>query len=263
MTDDARAPLGPTPGTGDFTQAVRSLSDRFAAEAAELDPDAPIASDAWPTVGGMVDHLGQIQRWCTEVLRTGAAVDRAEHVRPAERDRFAWFVEGSAALATELGTRDPATGCWAFIPGGTNGFWARRQAHEARKHLWDIRTATTPVPELPEAGGPEMAADIVDELYAVFLARAVRGGLAPLASPPSRWSRPTRRSRGIWRPTGASSVPPRCPPTRRPRCSRAGSAISPCSRGIAPHRRTCPTASRSPDRRPPSRPTATPPSIPD
>ncbi|MDZ8276393.1 maleylpyruvate isomerase N-terminal domain-containing protein [Microbacterium aquimaris] len=183
MTDDARAPLGPTPGTGDFTQAVRSLSDRFAAEAAELDPDAPIASDAWPTVGGMVDHLGQIQRWCTEVLRTGAAVDRAEHVRPAERDRFAWFVEGSAALATELGTRDPAAGCWAFVPGGTNGFWARRQAHEARKHLWDIRTATTPVPELPEAGGPEMAADIVDELYAVFLARAVRGGLAPLPSP--------------------------------------------------------------------------------
>lgn len=183
MTDDARAPLGPTPGTGDFTQAVRSLSDRFAAEAAELDPDAPIASDAWPTVGGMVDHLGLIQRWCTEVLRTGAAVDRAEHVRPAERDRFAWFVEGSAALATELGTRDPAAGCWAFVPGGTNGFWARRQAHEARKHLWDIRTATTPVPELPEAGGPEMAADIVDELYAVFLARAVRGGLAPLPSP--------------------------------------------------------------------------------
>ena len=87
MTDDARAPLGPTPGTGDFTQAVRSLSDRFAAEAAELDPDAPIASDAWPTVGGMVDHLGQIQRWCTEVLPPTGAMNGSLHMRAPRAGR--------------------------------------------------------------------------------------------------------------------------------------------------------------------------------
>ena len=74
---DTRAPLGTAPASGAFAGAIRSLSDRFAAEAAQLDPDHPIDSDAWPTVGAMVDHLGQIQRWATEVVRTGASVDRA------------------------------------------------------------------------------------------------------------------------------------------------------------------------------------------
>ncbi len=180
---DTRAPLGTAPASGAFAGAIRSLSDRFAAEAAQLDPDHPIDSDAWPTVGAMVDHLGQIQRWATEVVRTGASVDRAAFARPADRERIAWFVEGSSALATELESRDASDECWAFVPGGTVGFWARRQAHEARKHLWDMRTASVAVPELPDAGGHEMAADIVDELYAVFLARAVRGGLAPLPTP--------------------------------------------------------------------------------
>lgn len=183
MTAAMRRPLGPAPEPLAFAAAIRSLSDRFAADAAALDPEAPIASAAWPTVGGMIDHLGQIQRWSAAVLRTGGAVDRADHVRPSGRERISWFVEGSSALASEIEGRDAAAECWSFVPGGTVGFWARRQAHEARKHLWDIGTATTEVPGLPEAGGLEMAADIVDELYAVFLARAVRGGLAPLPAP--------------------------------------------------------------------------------
>lgn len=183
IAPEERAPLGPAPAAGAFADAIRSLSDRFAAEAAQLDPDHPIDSEAWPTVGAMVDHLGQIQRWATEVVHTGASVDRAAFVRPADGERIAWFVEGSAALATALESRDASEAVWAFVPGGTVGFWARRQAHEARKHLWDIRTASVAAPELPDAGGPEMAADIVDELYAVFLARAVRGGLAPLPTP--------------------------------------------------------------------------------
>ncbi|GEM_PF-489806 len=164
-----------------FARATRAMSEAFAAEAAAIDPGASVASSIWPTAGELVDHLGQIQRWATQVVRTGEAADRREHVRPGASDRIAWYAEGAKALADVLEATDPARPCWTFAGEGPTAFWSRRMAHEARKHLWDLRSAVAPVPRAPDQGGPAMLADAIDELYAVFLTRTLRStGLDPL-----------------------------------------------------------------------------------
>ncbi|GLI27174.1 hypothetical protein ARHIZOSPH14_14160 [Agromyces rhizosphaerae] len=164
-----------------FARATRTMSEAFGAEAEGIDPAAPVQSAIWPTAGEMIDHLGQIQRWATEVVRTGRAADRAAHARPEASDRIAWYAEGAAGLADALDRTDPARECWTFLGTGRTAFWNRRMAHEARKHLWDLRTALAPAPHVPETGGPAMLADAIDELYAVFLTRTLAStGLDPL-----------------------------------------------------------------------------------
>ncbi|WP_353808209.1 maleylpyruvate isomerase N-terminal domain-containing protein [Agromyces sp. SYSU T00194] len=164
-----------------FARAVRTMSEEFAAEAGAIDPTAGVASATWPTAASMVDHLGQIQRWAAEVVRTGRQADRAAHARPEASDPIAWFAEGATALADTLDATDPARPCWTFRGEGPTAFWSRRMAHEARKHLWDLRTAGTASPPAPDVGGPAMLADGIDELYAVFLARTLAStGLDPL-----------------------------------------------------------------------------------
>lgn len=179
MASMAPSPLGPPPAPFAHRDAVRELSARFAEESAALDPDAPIASESWPTVGAMIDHLGQIQRWAAQIVASGEAAPREEFLRPAGRERAEWMAESSAALMHALDNAEPDAACWAFADPRTASFWFRRQAHEARKHLWDIRTASTATPPLPDAGGAAMAADILDELFGVFLARSRRKGTLP------------------------------------------------------------------------------------
>lgn len=171
----------PPPRAADFLEAVREISARFAAESSVADPATTIRSEAWPTVGDMVDHLGQIQRWAAAVVESGESTPREPLARPADRDRSEWMTESSALLINALSDADVP--CWTFVGPGTAAFWFRRQAHEARKHLWDIRTGSEPAPLLPDAGGAAVAADVLDELFGVFLARSRRKGLLePLPS---------------------------------------------------------------------------------
>ncbi|MFD1713645.1 maleylpyruvate isomerase N-terminal domain-containing protein [Amnibacterium flavum] len=159
---------------------LERVSLAFSEAAARTDPTARIASRIWPTAGEMVDHLGTIQRWAAEVLRTGRTVDEARHERPTGRDRVEWFVEGAEALVREIDSADPTSRCWTFVGPGTNAFWGRRMVHEATKHLWDIRTAVVPDPPMPAEIEPTTAAAIIDEFDEVFIARARRNGIAPL-----------------------------------------------------------------------------------
>jgi hypothetical protein len=53
-------------------------------------------------------------------------------------------------------------------------------AHEATKHLWDLRTASDPDPRFPAEVGAASAADVIDEFGDVFMAEARRRGIHPL-----------------------------------------------------------------------------------
>lgn len=55
----------------------------FAAIAARVDADAAVRNEIWPTAGAMIDHLGNIQAWATQVVRAGVPADRTQYTRPA------------------------------------------------------------------------------------------------------------------------------------------------------------------------------------
>ncbi len=135
---------------------------------------AGIASDTWTTVADMVDHVGSVQRWATEILSTGVAADEDRHVRPAEREPIEWLADGAAQLVEAVADADPDAACWTFVGPGVAAFWGRRMIHEATKHLWDLRTAGDPTPPLPAEVGAATPAAIIDEFDEVFIARARR-----------------------------------------------------------------------------------------
>lgn len=160
---------------------VVAASEAFAAEAALTDPAAAVRSEIWPTAGRMIDHLGNIQAWATEVVRTGAPADRAAFRRKPERDRIGWFGEVSGRLITAIEEADGDRPCWTlFDTARTTSFWNRRMTHEAAKHLWDLRTASDPAPPMPAELSPAQQADVIDEFVEVFLPPARARGLDPL-----------------------------------------------------------------------------------
>ncbi|WP_353813459.1 maleylpyruvate isomerase N-terminal domain-containing protein [Agromyces sp. SYSU T00266] len=163
---------------------LHAVVDAFAREAALTDPEAQVRSAIWPTAGRIVDHLGTIQRWAAEQARTGAPADRRAFRRPEGADRAAWFLEGAQQLTRTLEGSDPERVVPVLYGAtGTVRFWQRRMAHEATKHLWDLRTARDADPRFPPEVDPLGRADAVDEFGDVFMAEARRRGIDPLAGP--------------------------------------------------------------------------------
>ena len=158
-----------------------AVNAAFAAEAARTGPDSPVRSEIWPTAGRMIDHLGNIQAWATEIVRTGVSTDRAEFRRPVDRDRVDWFTETSTALVDTLDEVDPGRACWTvFDAPPVTAFWRRRMTNEAAKHLWDLRTAIDSDPRMPVELGLDAQAGILDEFADVLVPFARARGLEPL-----------------------------------------------------------------------------------
>lgn len=152
-----------------------------AAEAARVDPEAAVRSAIWPTAGRMIDHLGNIQAWATEVVRTGAPADRKEFRRPDGADRVEWIARTGTALVDELSATDPDRECWTlFEAERVTSFWRRRMRNEAAKHLWDLRTAGPATPAMPGELTLAEQADALDEWVDVFVGEARRRGVDPL-----------------------------------------------------------------------------------
>ncbi|MBT2518285.1 maleylpyruvate isomerase N-terminal domain-containing protein [Streptomyces sp. ISL-90] len=156
-----------------------------------------MASELWPTVGRVIDHLGSVQRWATEIVRSGTAQDRSAMKRPADRARLEWFREGAAGLLAELAAARPQSPVLCALPGiGSVGFWHRRMAHEAAKHLWDLRTARDAAPPFPDEVGVDGCCDVIEEFGDVFMAQARTRGIEPLPAPLALISSDTDR---CWR----------------------------------------------------------------
>jgi uncharacterized protein (TIGR03083 family) len=125
-------------------------------------------------VSDLLWHLSGVQRWATEIVRTGARerISRTALMHtfaPVPADAMAdWFDDGARHLLATLRGADRALECWTFFAAPTPlAFWARRQAHEAAIHAVDVEVVTgTPSP-FPAW----FAADGIDELLVGFLPR--------------------------------------------------------------------------------------------
>lgn len=143
------------------------------------DLGAPVAACPGWDVGDLGAHLGVTHRWATDALTS--ATPPPEGVAPPRDELGAWFVEGAQRLLDALRRTDPAAPCWGFGPQPrTAAFWVRRQALETAVHAWDAATALG----RPAAVAPDLAADGVDEVAAVFYPRQVRlGRREPVPAP--------------------------------------------------------------------------------
>ena len=164
-----------------FLHGLEALNRAFAAQAASVGSDARVQSATWPTAGDMIDHLGNVQAWATEIVRTGVPADRQAFVRPEDRDRLEWFTQTSETLVATLAATEPDRACWTlFEATPVTSFWGRRMTNEAAKHLWDLRTAHGATPRMPEELDLEQQTDVIDEFVEVFVPAARRRGIDPL-----------------------------------------------------------------------------------
>jgi uncharacterized protein (TIGR03083 family) len=113
------------------------------------DARAPLSSCPGWNVGQLLRHLGGVQRWAEEVVRTravgpvpdeyhGALVDYADEDL---RVVVPWLVESAALLGHALREAGPDVAVWTPVPDGTAAFYARRFTHEALVHRADVSLA--------------------------------------------------------------------------------------------------------------------------
>ena len=158
-----------------------AASRAFASLAAQVNADAPVRSEIWPTAGAMIDHLGNIQAWATEVVSTGVPADRKQFTRAPERERVEWFRQTSDALVETLEMTDPDRACWTLWGAPpVVAFWRRRMTNEAAKHLWDLRTTIEPDPPMPDETSLEDRAAIMDEFVELLVPAARAREIVPL-----------------------------------------------------------------------------------
>jgi len=121
------------------------------------------------TLEQLFGHLGSIERWAADVVRSGKYVEEAA---PPATGAAAWFLEGAAPFLEVMTALDPGAECWNFgPPPRTAGFWLRRQAHEHAIHLVDACQACGL--ETPDFG-TEFMLDGVDEVLTMFTPRQMR-----------------------------------------------------------------------------------------
>jgi uncharacterized protein (TIGR03083 family) len=134
------------------------------------------------TVGHVVQHLGEVHRWATEIVRTGAPASFEEREPPASVHTLAgWFEEGAAILCRTLDDVDPERSCWTFgFPPERAGFWRRRQAYETAVHGFDVAAATG----RPFTIDPAMAAHGVAEVATFMFPRQVALERTPALTAP-------------------------------------------------------------------------------
>ena len=151
-----------------YLAALREESERFLGALAGVEPATAVPTCAGWTAADLTWHLGEVQHTWSQHARQGP---EAEHPptpeRPDDADLARFTATAGTELLTALSSREPDELCWSWHEdGGTIGWVARRQAHEALIHRVDAeltagRSVTPP--------SVELAADGVDELLRVMV----------------------------------------------------------------------------------------------
>lgn len=152
-----------------FLSVVRDGSAALAAIPADR-LDRPVRACPGWTVADLLDHVGQVQRWCAALLEAeaGVRVPYGDAPRPAEAAALGpWLADGATAVCDALAAedRDRLVGSWAGRQ--PVAWWIRRLAHETWLHGWDAANATDRTVEVD----PAFAVDGIDELFDVFVPR--------------------------------------------------------------------------------------------
>ncbi len=134
----------------------------------------PVAACPGWALRDLVEHLGAVHRWATQVVQTGQKRDETEH---DVGNLASWFAEGADTLISALTAVDPAAPCWSFTADKTYGFWVRRQALETVVHRWDAERAVGEPGPIDAA----LAVDGVREVVELMTPRQIRlGRIDPL-----------------------------------------------------------------------------------
>ncbi|HEY3452049.1 MAG TPA: maleylpyruvate isomerase family mycothiol-dependent enzyme [Myxococcales bacterium] len=146
----------------DYLQVIRDESAALAEAASRVPLETPVPTCPGWTMGQLVTHLGQVQRWCNFIVSTRAQErpDRSAFPQAPQADLVPWFREATSTLLDTLSKADPATPLWTWTPERKAGYWRRRQAQEAAVHRWDAQNAAGAAQPLEAA----LAADGIDEL---------------------------------------------------------------------------------------------------
>jgi uncharacterized protein (TIGR03083 family) len=151
----------------------------FAAVLDRVDPGARVPGCPGWTLADLALHLGSGQRWAASILLSGTAQKVPEVLRTTI-SWADWYAGTTAALSAAIRAVDPDEPCWNFAPVEQRaGFWSRRRMHETAIHLVDAVQAGEPDATGLEVIPPAIAADGVDEVFAVFLPRLLARGFAP------------------------------------------------------------------------------------
>jgi uncharacterized protein (TIGR03083 family) len=152
----------------DHLTLLDRYSQRFLELARSAEPDALVPSCPGWTVADLVHHLAEVQQfWASVVagrLEDPAGVEKAP--RPDDSELPELFDTARTALRSALGSAAPEDACWSWSEtGGTVGWVARRQHHEAAIHLSDLELATGHAPQLRR----QTAVDGINEMIDVML----------------------------------------------------------------------------------------------
>lgn len=146
---------------------LRADVDAILAVLRTADLTEPVAACPGWTLRALVEHLGSVHRWATEIVRTRSFVDLTQQTGVNDLPR--WFAEGADALIATLAAADPAAECWSFTRDRRVGFWWRRQALETVVHRWDAERAIGEPGPIDAA----LAADGVAEVVKLMTPRQI------------------------------------------------------------------------------------------
>ncbi|MCM2576884.1 maleylpyruvate isomerase family mycothiol-dependent enzyme [Streptomyces meridianus] len=154
----------------------RSAALRAAAAGADLDLRVPGCPE-W-TLGDLITHITQVQRFWAAVVASGPSDRRPDTGPAAQREPESGAEEATALLVDALRTAGPEAGCWTWWgKPATAGAVARHQVQEAAVHARDAQETVGRTEPLP-AG---IAADAISEFIEVWL-----GSLGPWPYAPAR-----------------------------------------------------------------------------
>lgn len=146
---------------------VEALSSLARQPAQALERPVPACPD-W-TLDELFGHIGYVERWTAQVLRTGKPDDGPT---PPPSSGAEWFLAGIPEFLEAMHGVDPEAPCWNFgPPPRTAGFWLRRQAHEHAIHLVDAFAASALEP--PKFSN-DFLLDGVDEVLSILTPRQIR-----------------------------------------------------------------------------------------
>jgi uncharacterized protein (TIGR03083 family) len=134
--------------------------------------DAPVPTCAGWHVADGVGHLGGVYRSVSEIIeRRAQDIPAVEIPRPPEgRAVLDYFATGLDRLVTALAGIDAGDAVYTWSDQRNGAFYHRRMAHETALHRWDVASAHGS----PAPFATDLAADGVDELYAVVLPFGVK-----------------------------------------------------------------------------------------
>lgn len=151
-----------------WVEALRREGDAIVG-VAPTDIDVPTCP-GW-TLIGLFHHLGSVHRWQVAQIATpdpGALQPPPKVDLPQEPEEITdWLIDGVDELADLLDDVGPDRPCSSWFGPRPASFWARRAAHETAAHRWDAQATVTS----PEPFAPELAVDMIDELFEVVVPR--------------------------------------------------------------------------------------------